>query len=184
MGAVRKVRFEADPNMLGEVASLAAPYVFETTRAVLNRATVLAPKKTGNLANSMQSTMKARRTYVAGRVESRVKYFMPVHDGSAPHTIKARRKKALAFFWPHVGAQVIVPLKRGRTGYAISKGRKGRKGKGKISPGGRVFFIGKGYVNHPGTQARPFLMRALEEVGTARGFKVIPMGRAAATGDF
>jgi hypothetical protein len=183
-GVVRRVRFDADPNLLGVIGGMASPFVADTTRAVLNRATVLAPKKTGNLANSMQFTMRARRTFIAGRVESRVKYFMPVHDGSAPHRIVARRKKALAFFWPKVGAMTLVPKKRGGTGYAISKGRKGRKGKGKISPGGRIFFIGKGYVNHPGTKARPFLMTALDQVAGGRGFIVVPLGRAAATGDF
>jgi hypothetical protein len=151
--------------MLGEVGALTAPYVAETTRAVLNRATVLAPKKTGNLANSMQMTVKARRTAITGRVESRVDYFMPVHDGSAPHTIKARRTKALAFFWPKVGMVTFVPRKKTATG--VRKSKKGTR-----------FFIGKGFVRHPGTKARPFLMRALEEVGTARGFKVVPLGRA------
>lgn len=172
MGAVGKVRVELDRAwVLSYGNSLAAPHVAETTRAVLNRARVLAPKRTGNLANSMQMTMRARRTFVAGRVESRVKYFMPVHDGSAPHTISAKRKKALAFHWRRVGVVTIVPKTRTATGY-----RKTKKG--------RRFYIGKGFVNHPGTKARPFLMRALEEVATARGYVVVPLGRAAATGDF
>jgi hypothetical protein len=157
--------------VLAYAASLAAPHVAETTRAVQNRARVLAPKKTGNLANSMQMTMRARRTFVAGTVESRVKYFMPVHDGSEPYTISAKRKKALVFYWKRVGAVTVVPKKR--TGTGLRHTKKGVR-----------FFIGKGYVNHPKMKARPFLMRALEEVATARGYKVIPLGRAAATGDF
>lgn len=164
MGKVKtKVRVELDRSwVLAYAAGLAAPYVAETTRAVLNRARVLAPKDTGNLANSMQMTMRARRTYVAGRVESRVKYFMPVHDGSKAHTIRAKRKKALVFFWPRVGMVTVVP-KRPRTRYTGPMRRKGK---------GVRFHIGKGYVNHPGTKARPFLMRALEEVAIPRGFKV------------
>lgn len=170
-----KVRVELDRAwVLSYAASLAAPHVAETTRAVQNRARILAPKKTGNLANSMQMTMRARRTFVAGTVESRVKYFMPVHDGSDPYTIRAKRKKALVFYWKRVGLVTVVPKKpRSRfTGVMKSK-RKGVR-----------FHIGKGYVDHPKMKARPFLMRALEEVATARGYKVIPLGRAAATGDF
>lgn len=173
--AKTKVRIELNRAwVLSVAASMAAPHVAQTTRAVLNRARVLAPKDTSNLANSMQMTMRARRTFVKGTVESRVNYFMPVHDGSRAHTIRAKRKKALVFFWPRVGMVTVVP-KRPKTRYTgvIKSKKKGVR-----------FHIGKGYVNHPGTKARPFLMRALEEVGAARGYKVIPMGTTAATGNF
>jgi hypothetical protein len=172
--AAMKVRVELDRAVvLSTGISLAAPHVAQTTRAVLNRARVLTPKKTGNLANAHMMTMRARRTYVAGTVENRVKYFMPVHEGSAPHTIKAKRKNALVFFWPRVGLVTIVP-KRPKTRYTgvIKSKKKGVR-----------FHIGKGFVNHPGTRARPFLMRALEEVATARGYKVVPTGHLTSTGD-
>jgi hypothetical protein len=175
MAAVKKVRIDLDrANVLAVGVSLAAPHVAETTRAVRNRAMVLAPKKTGNLANAHQMTMRARRTYVAGTVENRVKYFMPVHDGSDPYTIRAKRKRALVFYWKRVGMVTVVP-KNPRTRYTgvMKSKRKGVR-----------FHIGKGYVDHPRMKGRPFLMRALEEVATARGYKVIPSGRAAATGDF
>lgn len=162
-----RVRIELDRNhVLAVGVSLAAPHVAETVRLVLNRSTVLAPRKTSNLANASQPTMRARRTFVAGRIENRVNYFLPVHDGSQPHTITARRKKALAFYWSRTGAVTIVPKKRTGSGYRRSKGR-------------RIYVIGKGFVRHPGNKARPFLMRALFEVATARGYKVTPLGRAA-----
>ena len=170
-----KVRVELDrTHVLAVGVSMAAPHVAQTTRAVLNRARVLTPKRTGNLANAHQMTMRARRTFVAGRIENRVKYFMPVHDGSKAHRITAKHKGALVFYWKRVGMVTVVP-KVPRTRYTgvIKSKRKGVR-----------FHIGKGYVNHPGTKARPFLMRALEEVATARGYKVEPLGRAAATGDF
>lgn len=169
-----KVRVELDrTHVLAVGVSLAAPHVAETTRAVQNRARILAPKKTSNLANAHQMTMRARRTYVAGTVENRVKYFMPVHDGSDSYTIRAKRKRALVFYWKRVGLVTVVP-KSPRTRYTgVMKSRKGVR-----------FHIGKGYVDHPKIKGRPFLMRALEEVATARGYKVIPLGRAAATGDF
>jgi hypothetical protein len=170
-----KVRIDLDRQVvLSTAVAMSAPLVAETTRAVLNRARVLTPRDTGKLANAHQMTMKARRTRVTGRVENRTKYFLPVHDGAAPHTIRAKHKKALVFFWPRVGLVTVVPKKpKTRFTGAIKSKRKGVR-----------FHIGKGYVNHPGAKARPFLMRALEEVATARGFKVVPLGRAAATGDF
>lgn len=158
-----KVRIELNrQHVLAVGVSLAAPHVAETTRLVLNRATVLAPKKTGNLANANQMTMRVRRTFVAGRVENRVNYFLAVHEGTHPHTISAKRKKALAFYWPRKGVVTIVPKKRTGSGY-----RRGR--------GGRIYVIGKGFVKHPGTKARPFLMRALFEVASARGYRVTPV---------
>jgi hypothetical protein len=162
MPAVRKVVIDLDrTEVLSKVVAITAPYVAETTRQVLNRATVLTPKRTGNLQNANQMTMRARRTFVAGTVENRVKYALAVHNPTKPHTIKAKRKKALAFYWGRTGTITIVPKKRTGTGY-----RRGKKG--------LRFVIGKGFVRHPGTKGRPFLYRALYEVATARGFVVTP----------
>lgn len=171
-----KIRVELDRTYVLSVGvSLAAPYVAETTRQVLNRARVLAPKDTGNLANSLRMTVRARRTYVAGTVETRVKYAEYVHNGTRPHKIYPRGKGALAFDWPKVGMRVVVP-KAGRHravgGYAgPTKSKKGV-----------YFIITKGYVNHPGTKARPFLMDALRQVATRREFIVQPLGYGAAVG--
>jgi hypothetical protein len=166
-----KIRVELDRTYVLSVGvSLAAPYVAETTRQVLNRARVLCPKDTGNLANSMRMTMRARRTYVAGTVETRVKYATYVHQGTAPHRIYPKGKGALAFDWPKVGMRVVVP-KAGRH-------RAGGKFAGPTysKKSGPYFLITKGYVNHPGTKARPWLMDALRQVGKAREFEVSVTG--------
>jgi len=167
-----KIRVELDRTYVLSVGvSLAAPYVAETTRQALNRARVLAPRDTGNLANSLVMTMRARRTYVAGTVETRVKYATFVHNGTRAHKIFPKGKGALAFDWKKVGMRVVVP-KGGRhraTGFAgVVKSKKGA-----------YFLIGKGYVNHPGTKARPFLMDALRQVATRRDFIVQPLGLGA-----
>ena len=109
-----KIRVELDRTYVLSVGvSLAAPYVAETTRLTLNRARVLCPRKTSNLANSMVMTMRASRTYVAGTVETRVKYAEYVHRGTAPHKIFPKGKGALAFDWPKVGMRTVVPRANG-----------------------------------------------------------------------
>lgn len=167
-----KIRVELDRTYVLSVGvSLAAPYVAETTRQALNRARVLAPRDTGNLANSLTMTMRARRTFVAGTVETRVKYATYVHNGTQAHKIFPKGKGALSFDWKKVGMRTVVP-KGGRhraTGFAgVVKSKKGV-----------YFLIGKGYVNHPGTKARPFLMDALKQVAVRRDFIVTPLGLGA-----
>jgi hypothetical protein len=170
---VTKIRVELDRTYVLSVGvSLAAPYVAETTRQTLNRARVLCPRKTSNLANSQVMTMRARRTYVAGTVETRVKYAEAVHRGTAPHKIYPKGRGALAFDWPKVGMRVVVPKGGRRGGWAGPV-------KGKT---GAYFLIGKGYVNHPGTKARPWLMDALRQVAKPRDFEVTPMGLGSAVG--
>lgn len=170
-----KTRVELDRTYVLSVGvSLAAPYVYETTRQALNRARVLCPKDTGNLANSLVMTLRARRTFVAGTVETRVKYATWVHDGTRPHKIFPRSKGALSFDWPKVGMRVVVP-----------KGGRHRAGgfAGPVkSKRGVYFLITKGYVQHPGTKARPYLMDALRQVATRRDFIVQPLGYGSAVG--
>jgi hypothetical protein len=160
------IRVKIDLNQLRVLqvgVSLAAPEIAEATRWTLNRATVLTPKDTGNLANANQMTMKARRRSVTGTIQNRTEYALAVHNGTRPHTISARRKKALAFMWAKKGGlRVIVPKKPGGgTGIRRSKGGKS------------VLWIGKGFVRHPGTKARPFLDQALREMCAARGYRYV-----------
>lgn len=161
-----KVRIELDrAHVLSVGVSLAAPYVFKVTRQVLNRSVVLTPVNTGNLKNSQTMTMRARRTFVAGTVETRVKYAEWVMRGTPPHTIRARRKKALAFNWKAQGNVRVVVPKSGKGPTGLRKGKRGV-----------VLYIGKGYVKHPGTKARPFMYRALREVAGAEGFTISFIG--------
>jgi len=65
--------------------------------------------------------------------------------GTKPHKIAPRPANALYFFWTKVGMYTVVPKGGGfRTHVA----------------GGKL-WIGKGFVQHPGTQPNPFPSRAL-----------------------
>lgn len=87
-----KTRIELDRTyVLAVAASFAAPRVFETTRAVMNRSMVLTPVRTGNLRASHRMIMRVRRTRVVGQVETKVKYARWVHDGTRAHLIAARK---------------------------------------------------------------------------------------------
>lgn len=84
----------------------AAQLVADCTRAVHARANVLTPVDTGNLRthNQMLPTRRTATKVVSG-VENRAKYAAAVHDGARPHTIRAKRKKALRF---RVGGKVVI----------------------------------------------------------------------------
>lgn len=76
-------------------------YSFQTvrrdTRRVLNRSAILCPVDTGRLRASGRMKFREGRRGPTGIVEYPVKYAASVHDGSGPHVIRARKKKALAF---------------------------------------------------------------------------------------
>lgn len=67
--------------------------------------------------------------------------------GTKPHEIKARRAGALFFFWQKIGRFVVVPKGGGfRTHVADGK-----------------LWVGKGHVDHPGTQPNPYNVRTYEQ---------------------
>lgn len=109
-----------------------ATEVRRIARRVLARSGILCPVDTGNLRASGVMKYSMGRRGPTGTVEYPVKYATAVHDGSGPHIIKARRKKALKFEM------------NGRTVYARS-------------------------VKHPGTEGRPFLQTAADEVARGEG---------------
>ena len=158
-----RARIVLDESQILSVGiSFAAPLVAKVTRKSLNRGEVLSPVDKGIMRGSHSMSMRVRRTYVAGRVTVGAKYAEMVHNGTPPHTIQAKRAKALSFKWAKVGGvRVVVPKggAKGPTGL-----RKGKKGV--------TFVITKGFVRHPGTRSRPWLYRALREVATLEGFKV------------
>jgi hypothetical protein len=112
------------------------PSVRTTTRRVLTRSAVLCPVDTGRLRASGRMKVREIARGPSGVVEYPVKYAAAVHDGTDPHVIRARKKKALAFEWH--GRTVIVKS-----------------------------------VRHPGTDGRPFLRTAAEEVASAEGLRFI-----------
>lgn len=64
--------------------------------------------------------------------------------GTKAHKIRAKNASALAFFWDKIGMHVLVP----------------RRGGFKTHVRSDTLWIGKGYVDHPGTKANPFVQRA------------------------
>lgn len=85
---------------------LAMKKVRSTTRRILNRSTILCPVDRGRLRASGRMKVKEAARGPQGIVEYPVKYAAAVHDGTGPHIIRARKKKALAFEW--MGRKVIV----------------------------------------------------------------------------
>lgn len=165
---ITRVKLDLNNLRVAQVGvELAAREIAEATRWTLNRATVLTPVDEGNLRAGNQMTMRARRLSVTGTVENHVDYALAVHNGTRPHTISASRTKALSFFWAKGGGvQVFVPRTRAgkKMGTGLRKGRNGRV----------ALWIGKGFVRHPGTRARPWLDDALREMAALRGYRYTP----------
>lgn len=144
-----RVRIRLARDELEKIAAQGAgKLVLSATRRTLNRARVLSPWDTGNLRASHTMTIKRlKKKRVVGRVSSRVNYALAVHEGTRPHVIRPKRKKALAF----------------QRGGSVAGG-----GGARIRFGGRMVVVKK--VNHPGTQPRPWLRQAMTEVAAQRGF--------------
>lgn len=99
------VSVNLDVEALNDVGMRGAQnLVSEVTRRTLNRATVLAPVDTGRLRSSGDMRVKRGSKKVVGEVIFDVNYAAAVHEGSRPHTIRARKRKSLRFV---VGGQVI-----------------------------------------------------------------------------
>ena len=75
------------------------------TRKIMNQATIDCPVDTGNLRSHHRMAVRELKTMVKGEVVNDAKYAAAVHDGSPPHTIRARRKQALRFT---VGGETII----------------------------------------------------------------------------
>lgn len=67
-----------------------------------------------------------------------------ITHGTRPHKIRARHKKALYFFFGKVGMWTVVP----------------KKGGFKTHVSDRKLWVGKGYVQHPGTKRNDYVTRA------------------------
>lgn len=80
-----------------EAARIGLIEVTDLCRKTVNQATIDAPVDTGFLRAQHGMTVKPMRTQVKGTVFNRAKYATDVHDGTGPHIIRARKKKALRF---------------------------------------------------------------------------------------
>lgn len=86
-------------------------------RAIANQARVNVPVRTGNMGRTigtdpMQPTgpFSMSGSVFAGGPQA--PYTVPVHEGSKPHIIRARRAPMLSFYWAKVGHRVQFPFVR------------------------------------------------------------------------
>ena len=113
-----------------------------------------APKDTGEFAQGIYY-----RTFEQGEGIGLRGYFSPregkenlgvwIIEGTRPHQIAATNAEALYFFWKKIGMWTIVPKKATGGNHVDKQGR---------------FWIGKGYVNHPGTKPNDFNRRAFDQL--------------------
>lgn len=107
--------------------------------------------KTGKFRDSHTFKTFERGNEIELRTYSAAPLGRFIRLGTKPHRIVAKRAKALAFFWPKVGMMTFVP----RAGFPIT------------GEAGGSFWIGKGFVNHPGTKPNPYHERALVNMSPA-----------------
>lgn len=91
--------------------------VTDTTRQVLNRATVLTPVDTGRLRAGNQMRVYQRGNLVVGEVFNETAYARAVHDGTGERTVRPRHKKALKFEYKGstvFARSVRLPARKGR----------------------------------------------------------------------
>lgn len=104
-----------------------------------------APKKTGEFAKSIHHRVYTVQAGAAFSIEMDSPLGTFITKGTKPHPIAARNAGALRFFWPLVGMVTMVP-----------------KGGGfRTHTAGGILWIGKGYVNHPGTRPNDFINRSV-----------------------
>ena len=104
-----------------------------------------------NAYNSLSKAMRfsVRKDRPSAAVWNTLHWAPYIENGTVAHIIKAVKAGALYFFSPMLGMAVMVP-KKGGFKSRVSKDKSGSK----------MLVSGKGYVNHPGTEAKPFMMPA------------------------
>lgn len=80
-----------------DVVRMATPVVTRVTRRILSRSAILCPVDTGRLRAAGRMRVSIAALGPRGIVEYPVSYAAAVHDGSGPHVIRAKKKRALKF---------------------------------------------------------------------------------------
>lgn len=110
----------------------------------------------GNLRQNIRARMAAK---LRGYVEALAPYSIFVHEGTRPHIIRPRGKKALAFEWTKGGG-----FQAGQVGGKIAFVKPGLTRNGRVKYHSSVVLQ---EVHHPGTKANPFFDRAIERTTAA-----------------
>lgn len=103
-----------------------------------------SPSKTGKFRKSIKYTEFEKKNQVGFSTESKQPLGRFIVFGTRPHKIRARRKKALYFFFGKVGMWTVVPKKGGFSTHVSNN----------------ILWVGKGYVNHPGTKPNDYVSRS------------------------
>jgi len=106
-----------------------------------------APKKTGKFARGIRYETFASKGGVGFRLKTPQPLGTFIVKGTKAHIIRAKEASALYFHWDKVGMYTVVPKRGGFRTHAS---------------GGKL-WVGKGYVNHPGTKPNDFLDRAYRQ---------------------
>jgi len=89
-----------EPALERETGSIFRARHRSITRRIANQARADVPVRTGNLGRTIgELPMVYRPFHVSGGVEATADYAAPVHEGSRPHLIRARRAQFLHFWW-------------------------------------------------------------------------------------
>jgi len=159
-------------DSFGQLAQETKPLVRALGKSYVEFAREEAPKRSGRFSESIsfEEFADSQSFGFAGMSAKPIGHYIIL--GTKPHKIAPRRANALFFFWTKVGVHTVVP-----------------KGGGfKTHMAGGKLWIGKGFVQHPGTKPNPFPARAaarlkadIEKVLLAIGdrwVQIIQRGRA------
>lgn len=135
-------------DSFGQLSQEARPLVRELGKKYVVIARAEAPKRSGRFAESIESQefVDSNSFGFQGLSAKPIGHWIIL--GTKPHKIASRNKSALYFFWTRIGVFTVVP-KAGTT---------------KTHMAGGKLWIGKGFVQHPGTQPNPFPQRALDKL--------------------
>ena len=134
VSAIKSASGNMDANLRNAAKTLSARWV--------QIAQMEAPQKTGNFRKTIETQfLQGDAIGFEGFSGQPLGTF--IAKGTKPHKIRARKAGALYFFWGKVGMFTVVPKAGGfRTHTA----------------GGKL-WIGKGYVDHPGTKPNDYVSR-------------------------
>ena len=107
-----------------------------------------APVRTGAFRDSISFKTFVREKSISLRTYQAEPLGRWIILGTKPHKIRPRNKGALYFLWKKHGYYVVVP--------------KGGGFKTHFRGPGIKLWIGKGYVDHPGTKPNPYNARAYD----------------------
>lgn len=132
----------------GQLAQEAKPLVRVLGSKYVEYANQEAPRRSGRFAKSItfQEFSDGGSFGFYGLSPKPIGHFIIL--GTKPHKIAPRQANALYFFWTKVGVYTVVP----------------KAGGFKTHMAGGKLWIGKGFVQHPGTPPNPFPSRALERL--------------------